>query len=130
MTEYPYPEGNAVVLGPEVFAAGDGRVICWKGRNYYLRPEHIISYVEKRYARHLPETLRVGEIIYLRGEGQLHFNPVTGEFQDHPWTVDLPDEPTPGTLSPDPNAHVLQFRGRPDGQLDAYCRNPEWDFRR
>ena len=31
---YPYPDGETVVLGPEIFAAKDGSVICWKGVNY------------------------------------------------------------------------------------------------
>lgn len=32
---YPYRDGDTVVLGPEVFASGDGTVICWRGENYY-----------------------------------------------------------------------------------------------
>lgn len=31
---FPYYSGDVVVLGPEVFAAKDGSVLCWKGVNY------------------------------------------------------------------------------------------------
>lgn len=31
---YPYPDGDVIVLGPEVFVSNDGDVICWKGENY------------------------------------------------------------------------------------------------
>ncbi len=31
---YPYNEGDVTVLGPEIFASKDGKVICWKGENY------------------------------------------------------------------------------------------------
>jgi hypothetical protein len=31
---YPYPDGNVLVLGPEVFVSDDERVICWQGVNY------------------------------------------------------------------------------------------------
>jgi len=31
---YPYRDGEVTVLGPEVFASADGKVICWKGENY------------------------------------------------------------------------------------------------
>lgn len=53
-----------------------------------------------------------------------HFNPITGEMQDRPWTENPPQVPPE-----DPREHVLQFRGRADGQLDAYCRHPECPFR-
>lgn len=33
--EYPYPDGDTTVLGPEVFAADDESVISWRGENYY-----------------------------------------------------------------------------------------------
>lgn len=32
--EYPYQDGDFIVLGPEVFVSADGGVICWRGRNY------------------------------------------------------------------------------------------------
>lgn len=32
--EYPYPDGDFVVLGPELFTDRDGKVISWKGANY------------------------------------------------------------------------------------------------
>lgn len=31
---YPHEDGEVIVLGPEVFAHRDERVISWKGRNY------------------------------------------------------------------------------------------------
>lgn len=31
---YPYIDGDVVVLGPEVFATPDSKVISWKGQNY------------------------------------------------------------------------------------------------
>lgn len=34
MPDYPYIDGDEIVLGPEVFASAAGDVICWKGRNY------------------------------------------------------------------------------------------------
>lgn len=34
-TQYPHPDGDGMVLGPEVFTAGD--VISWQGENYYKR---------------------------------------------------------------------------------------------
>jgi hypothetical protein len=37
-TDYPYRDepGNVTVLGPEIFASADGRVISWKGENYTI----------------------------------------------------------------------------------------------
>lgn len=32
---YPYPDGDTLVLGPEVFVANDQAVISWKGENFY-----------------------------------------------------------------------------------------------
>ncbi len=32
--DYPYQDGDAVVLGPEVFASQNGDVLCWRGQNY------------------------------------------------------------------------------------------------
>lgn len=37
--DYPYRDGDTIVLGPEIFAASDGSVICWKGVNYVPQPE-------------------------------------------------------------------------------------------
>jgi hypothetical protein len=31
---YPYPSGDSIVLGPEIFTDPDGKVISWKGVNY------------------------------------------------------------------------------------------------
>lgn len=31
---YPFQYGDLMVLGPEVFADKDGRIICWHGVNY------------------------------------------------------------------------------------------------
>lgn len=36
---YPYEEGDTIVLGPEVFVAADGSVLCWKGVNYVKQGE-------------------------------------------------------------------------------------------
>lgn len=33
-TKYPHSDGDTTVLGPEIFAAADGKVICWRGENY------------------------------------------------------------------------------------------------
>lgn len=127
---YPYSEGDNVVLGPEVFASGDERVVCWKGVNYYLTDENIANYVAQRYASRIPPgTLQVGDIVHMRSGGE-HFNPVTGEMQHWPWTEDRPDEPAASPpVAVDPKEHILQFRGRADGQIDAYCRNSECHFR-
>lgn len=35
LPEYPYPDGDTIVLGPEAFASADGALICWRGGNYY-----------------------------------------------------------------------------------------------
>jgi hypothetical protein len=32
--EYPHPDGDVMVLGPEVIASEDGAVIAWKGEHY------------------------------------------------------------------------------------------------
>lgn len=32
--EYPYKDGDVIVLGPEIFVSKDGKVICWRGVNY------------------------------------------------------------------------------------------------
>jgi hypothetical protein len=37
--DYPYREGDFLILGPEIFASIDGRVISWKGENYYRAGE-------------------------------------------------------------------------------------------
>lgn len=40
-SEYPHPDGETTVLGPEIFASKDGEVICWKGQNYTAQcPPH------------------------------------------------------------------------------------------
>lgn len=31
---FPYKDGDLTVLGPEIFASGDGSVLSWKGENY------------------------------------------------------------------------------------------------
>jgi len=36
---YPFLNGDVIVLGPEIFAASGGDVICWKGRNYVLEDD-------------------------------------------------------------------------------------------
>lgn len=38
---YPYDDGPFTVLGPGIFTDRDGRVICWKGRNYVPQPERL-----------------------------------------------------------------------------------------
>lgn len=38
-TRYPHPDGDFIVLGPEIFASKDGAVICWKGENYVRQQE-------------------------------------------------------------------------------------------
>ena len=35
--QYPYREGDVVVLGPEVFVGMQGRVINWRGQNYIIQ---------------------------------------------------------------------------------------------
>ena len=35
--EYPYEDGDVLVLGPEVFISADLSVISYRGENYYLR---------------------------------------------------------------------------------------------
>lgn len=37
--EYPHQDGDVTVLGPEIFASADGKVICWKGVNYVPQPK-------------------------------------------------------------------------------------------
>ncbi len=32
--EFPYEDGDTIVLGPECFVAKDGEVLNWKGQNY------------------------------------------------------------------------------------------------
>jgi hypothetical protein len=36
---YPYYDGEHLILGPEVFASSDEKVIAWKGVNYYRQEE-------------------------------------------------------------------------------------------
>lgn len=36
---YPYVNGDVVVLGPEIFVSNDGKVICWKGKNYVAQAQ-------------------------------------------------------------------------------------------
>ena len=31
---FPYESGDVLALGPEVFTAKDGSVLCWRGQNY------------------------------------------------------------------------------------------------
>lgn len=38
MPDYPFCDGDVMVLGPEVFAAEDGSVLCWQGQNYVPQP--------------------------------------------------------------------------------------------
>lgn len=44
-TTYPYPSGDAVILGPETFADKGKTVICHQGENYYPRPLADDTYV-------------------------------------------------------------------------------------
>jgi hypothetical protein len=37
-TAYPHPDGDFLVLGPEVFTDPAHNVICWRGQNYYADP--------------------------------------------------------------------------------------------
>lgn len=37
--EYPYSDGDVLVLGPEIFVSSDGRVISWGGTNYVIQVE-------------------------------------------------------------------------------------------
>lgn len=39
MPEYPYEDGDVIVLGPECFVSKDESVLCWKGENYVPQPE-------------------------------------------------------------------------------------------
>lgn len=38
---YPHPDGDVIILGPEVFASPDGRTISWKGANYERQPARV-----------------------------------------------------------------------------------------
>lgn len=45
----PREEGDTTVLGPEIFAAADGSVICWRGENYVrqaLGEEAVRTYLD------------------------------------------------------------------------------------
>lgn len=55
--EYPYEEGNVVVLGPEIFAAAvEGRrVISWKGENFVPQEQPDQNYEEIERATAAPE---------------------------------------------------------------------------
>lgn len=33
--EYPYEDGGNVILGPDVFASGDGDIITWRNVQYF-----------------------------------------------------------------------------------------------
>lgn len=33
-SEYPYPEGDTIVIGPQCFASKDGQVLNWRGVNF------------------------------------------------------------------------------------------------
>lgn len=35
---YPFPDGDTIVLGPQVFVATDGSVLNWRGKNYVPQP--------------------------------------------------------------------------------------------
>lgn len=50
LKKYPYSEGNTIVLGPEVFASKDRKVLCWQGENYQLQ--------RLRESRHVAEIRR------------------------------------------------------------------------
>lgn len=47
--EYPYEEGDTIVLGPEIFASKDRSVISWQGENYYLLREAVEKDQEKYF---------------------------------------------------------------------------------
>lgn len=38
---FPYPEGDATVIGPECFVANDGSVLSWRGVNYVPQREPV-----------------------------------------------------------------------------------------
>ena len=39
--QYPIQQGDVIILGPEIFATEDGRVICWQGENYVIEDEEV-----------------------------------------------------------------------------------------
>jgi hypothetical protein len=53
--EYPYSDGEFIVLGPEIFVTNDGGVICWKGVNYVLQNEGPWEVIAERAAHPLIE---------------------------------------------------------------------------
>jgi hypothetical protein len=55
--EYPYEEGDVVVLGPEIFAAKDGGVISWKGENFVPQAVPEPEVVEETDAAHAVQSL-------------------------------------------------------------------------
>lgn len=38
VTQYPYDDGEVVVLGPEIFVNPEAEVICWRGENWTKQP--------------------------------------------------------------------------------------------
>lgn len=62
MPDYPYPDGDVLVLGPEVFASEDEGWICWRGQNYFIvgqeqATEQIVSISEYEGQRQRPDDL-------------------------------------------------------------------------
>jgi hypothetical protein len=100
---YPYEEGDWKVLGPEIFASRDGRVISWKGENYVPQsvgdreqiPDGWDGEVCKGCGRHNVVGFHVPDAVWQAVTGQeegvwcLTCFDVAAAEQQVDWTVDL-----------------------------------------
>lgn len=59
MDEYPYENGDVIVLGPQVFVSRDEAVLNWEGRNYV--PQEDPAERDRLRARVLELEAQVGE---------------------------------------------------------------------
>ncbi|MFE6412596.1 hypothetical protein ACFVOR_37315 [Streptomyces sp. NPDC057837] len=57
--DFPYQDGDVTVLGPEIFASNDGKVLCWKGDNYVPQNRLNLAHRARRAKKHqLDDILR------------------------------------------------------------------------
>lgn len=89
--EYPYLDGDTVVLGPEIFASQDGSVVCWKGDNYVEQTG--LTMVQKIVSESLTQALaglKAGNPEVARSFLQV-LEDVPMLYDNPPETEDVPD---------------------------------------
>jgi len=55
---YPYDDGDVTVLGPEIFASSDGKVVSWRGENFVPQNRLRLAHQARRAKEHQLDDIR------------------------------------------------------------------------